>query len=89
MYTVQAFVRDLETAATAGGPADLIFTSSIAGSRVLERYQVYAGTKAYVSHLARQLRTELGPARVRVSAVEPGMVDTEFTDHVADATWPG
>ncbi|MEU8241119.1 SDR family oxidoreductase [Actinoplanes missouriensis] len=84
MNTIQAFVRDLEAAAAAGGPADLIFTSSIAATRILEKFQVYSGTKAYISHLARVLRTELGRKKIRVSAVEPGMVDTELPDHVDD-----
>ncbi|GAB7043938.1 MULTISPECIES: SDR family oxidoreductase [Catenuloplanes] len=84
MNTVQAFVHDLESAAAAGGSADLIFTSSIAATRVLEKFQVYSGTKAYLSHLARVLRTELGRKKVRVSAVEPGMVDTELPLHVTD-----
>ncbi|MGW2145561.1 SDR family oxidoreductase [Nonomuraea bangladeshensis] len=85
MYTIEAFVRDLESAAAEGKPADLIITSSIAATRVLEKFQVYSGTKAYLSQLTRLLRTELGRKKVRVSAVEPGMVDTELPDHVTDA----
>lgn len=59
-------------------------TSSIAATRILEKFQVYSGTKAYVSHLTRLLRTELGRKGIRVATVEPGMVDTELPDHVAD-----
>ncbi|MGY1846108.1 MULTISPECIES: SDR family oxidoreductase [unclassified Blastococcus] len=84
MNTIAAFVRDLEQAAVDGRPADLITTSSIAAVRVLERFQVYSGTKAYVTQLSRLLRTELGRKKVRVSTVEPGMVDTELPDHVTD-----
>ncbi|MGC9501936.1 SDR family oxidoreductase [Streptomyces sp. WG7] len=84
MNTVQAFVRGLEESAAAGDPADLIVTSSIAATRVLEKFSVYSGTKAYLSHLTRLLRTELGRKMVRVSTVEPGMVDTELPDHVTD-----
>jgi NADP-dependent 3-hydroxy acid dehydrogenase YdfG len=84
MNTIQAFVHSLEAAAAAGGPADLITTSSIAATRILEKFQVYSGTKAYVSHVTRLLRTELGRKRIRVSTVEPGMVDTELPDHVTD-----
>ncbi|WP_222193088.1 SDR family oxidoreductase [Modestobacter italicus] len=84
MNTIQAFVRDLERAAGEGRPADLITTSSIAATRVLEKFQVYSGTKAYISQLTRLLRTELGRKKVRVSTVEPGMVDTELPDHVTD-----
>lgn len=84
MNTIQAFVPSLEAAAAAGRPADLITTSSIAATRVLEKFQVYSGTKAYISHITRLLRTELGRKGIRVATVEPGMVDTELPDHVTD-----
>lgn len=84
MHTIEAFVRPLEAAAADGRPADLITTSSIAATRVLEKFSVYSGTKAYVSHITRLLRTELGRKGVRVATVEPGMVDTELPDHVTD-----
>ncbi|WP_432519279.1 SDR family oxidoreductase [Kineococcus sp. SYSU DK006] len=84
MNTIEVFVRSLEAAATEGRPADLITTSSIAATRVLEKFSVYSGTKAYISHLTRLLRTELGRKGVRVATVEPGMVDTELPDHVTD-----
>ncbi|TKV27402.1 SDR family oxidoreductase [Arthrobacter sp. NamB2] len=84
MNTIQAFVGSLEAAGTDGRPADLITTSSIAATRVLEKFQVYSGTKAYISHITRLLRTELGRKNVRVSTVEPGMVNTELPDHVTD-----
>ncbi|PRC42479.1 short-chain dehydrogenase [Mycobacterium sp. ITM-2017-0098] len=84
MNTIQAFVGALESAAGQGRPADLITTSSIAATRVLEKFQVYSGTKAFISHLTRLLRTELGRKNVRVATVEPGMVDTELPDHVTD-----
>ncbi|MFI2364074.1 SDR family oxidoreductase [Promicromonospora sp. NPDC019610] len=84
MHTIQAFLPGLEAAAAAGRTADLVTTSSIAATRILEKFQVYSGTKAYVSHITRLLRTELGRKNIRVSTVEPGMVDTELPDHVTD-----
>jgi len=84
MNTIGAFVPHLVAAAAAGGPADLVTTSSIAATRVLEKFSVYSGTKAYLSQLTRLLRVELGRKMVRVSTVEPGMVDTELPDHVTD-----
>ncbi|MFJ3404993.1 SDR family oxidoreductase [Promicromonospora sp. NPDC090134] len=84
MNTIQAFLPDLEAAAAAGRTTDLVTTSSIAATRILEKFQVYSGTKAYVSHITRLLRTELGRKNIRVSTVEPGMVDTELPDHVTD-----
>ncbi len=84
MNVIGAFLPHLTAAAEAGRPADLITTSSIAATRVLEKFSVYSGTKAYISHLTRLLRVELGPKNVRVATIEPGMVDTELPDHVTD-----
>ncbi|MBX9390420.1 SDR family oxidoreductase [Streptomonospora halotolerans] len=89
MNTVQAFVPSLEAAAAEGRSADLVLTSSIAAVRILEGFQVYSATKAYVTQLARLLRTELGRKTVRVAVVEPGMVDTELPDHVTDPAASG
>lgn len=71
-----------------GGAADLITTSSIAATRVLEKFSVYSGTKAYLSQLTRLLRVELGRKRVRVATVEPGMVDTELPNQSPTRTPP-
>lgn len=38
---------------------------------------VYAATKAAVDSITRTLAAELGPKKVRVNAVNPGMVETE------------
>lgn len=85
MNVIGAFVPHLVEAAAAGRPADLVSTSSIAATRVLEKFSVYSGTKAYISHLTRLLRVELGRKMVRVSTIEPGMVDTELPSHVTDS----
>ncbi|MFF2846420.1 SDR family oxidoreductase [Streptomyces sp. NPDC058001] len=84
MNVIAAFLPHLTDSAARGGPADLINTSSIAATRILEKFSVYSGTKAYISHLTRLLRVELGPKMVRVATIEPGMVDTELPDHVTD-----
>ncbi|MEV0388719.1 SDR family oxidoreductase [Nonomuraea sp. NPDC050643] len=84
MNVIGAFLPHLSAAAEAGRPADLITTSSIAATRILEKFSIYSGTKAYISHLTRLLRVELGPKNIRVATIEPGMVDTELPDHVTD-----
>jgi NADP-dependent 3-hydroxy acid dehydrogenase YdfG len=84
MNVIGAFLPHLTAAADAGRTADLITTSSIAATRILEKFSVYSGTKAYISHLTRLLRVELGPKNIRVATVEPGMVDTELPSHVTD-----
>ncbi|MER7790174.1 SDR family oxidoreductase [Streptomyces sp. NPDC097640] len=82
---IAAFTPQLVNAAAERGVADLVSTSSIAAQSVVPGFAVYAGTKAYVSHLSRNLRAELGAKKVRVSVIEPGLVDTELQNHVADA----
>ncbi|MET8002598.1 SDR family oxidoreductase [Nonomuraea glycinis] len=84
MNVIGAFLPQLSAAAEAGKPADLITTSSIAATRILEKFSIYSGTKAYISHLTRLLRVELGRKNIRVATIEPGMVDTELPDHVTD-----
>ncbi|OBG79941.1 short-chain dehydrogenase [Mycobacterium sp. E802] len=84
MNVIGAFVPQLVASAADGKPADLITTSSIAATRVLEKFSVYSGTKAYISQLTRLLRVELGRKNVRVATIEPGMVDTELPLHVTD-----
>ncbi|MFC8077631.1 SDR family oxidoreductase [Streptomyces sp. NPDC057307] len=84
MHVIGAFVPQLVRAAEERGVADLINTSSIAAQNIFQNFAVYTGTKAYVSHMSRNLRTELGPKNVRVSALEPGLVRTELQSHVTD-----
>ncbi|MFC0597450.1 SDR family oxidoreductase [Streptomyces palmae] len=84
MNAIGAFTPQLVKAAAERGVADLINTSSIAAQNIFPTFAVYSGTKAYVSHLSRHLRVELGAKNVRVSAIEPGIVGTELQSHVTD-----
>lgn len=84
MNVIAAFTPQLVASAAERGVADLINTSSIAAQNIFPTFAVYSGTKAYVTHLSRHLRTELGAKKVRVSALEPGIVGTELQSHVTD-----
>nr|WP_255512969.1 SDR family oxidoreductase [Kribbella sp. VKM Ac-2527] len=84
MNAIGAFVPQLIKAAEAKGVADLINTSSIGAQNIFPTFAVYTGSKAFVTHLSRTLRAELGAKFVRVSAIEPGIVGTELQDHVTD-----
>ncbi|RDI48557.1 SDR family oxidoreductase [Nocardia mexicana] len=84
MNAIGAFVPQLIAAAADKGVADLVNTSSIAAQNIFPNFAVYSGTKAYVTHLSRTLRAELGAKDVRVSAIEPGIVGTELQSHVTD-----
>jgi serine 3-dehydrogenase len=57
----------------------IVNISSIAGSYAYRGGNVYGGTKAFVSQFTQNLRSDLHGTGVRVSAVEPGMAETEFT----------
>lgn len=84
MNAVAAFTPQLVARAAETGVADLVNTSSIAAQNLYPNFAVYAATKAYVTHLSRHLRAELGPRNVRVAAIEPGIVATELQGHVTD-----
>lgn len=80
--TIGAFVDQLVESAQGGRPADLVNTSSIAAQNLFPEFAVYSASKAFVAHLSRHLRMELGSKGVRVADVAPGGVDTELIDHV-------
>lgn len=52
---------------------------SVAGSYPYTGGNVYAGTKAFVSQFSLGLRSDLHGTGVRVTSIEPGMAETEFT----------
>lgn len=57
----------------------IVNISSIAGSYAYRGGNVYGATKAFVTQFSQNLRTDLHGTGVRVSSVEPGMAETEFT----------
>ncbi len=66
----------------------LLLTSSVAGRRAL-RGSLYSATKHAVTAMAESARQELDETGVRVTSIEPGMVDTPFFDNrVSDALEP-
>ena len=59
----------------AGG--SVVNIGSVVGKLALPNATVYSATKAAVDSVTRTLSAELGPRKVRVNAVNPGMVVTE------------
>jgi 3-oxoacyl-[acyl-carrier protein] reductase len=55
----------------------IVNISSIASTLTPPNSAVYSGTKAAVDATTKVLAKELGPKKIRVNAVNPGMVDTE------------
>ena len=59
----------------AGG--SVINISSVVSTLGFPNAAVYSGTKGAVDALTRSLAKELGPRKIRVNAINPGMVETE------------
>ncbi|MEU5693785.1 SDR family oxidoreductase [Actinosynnema sp. NPDC020468] len=81
LNVTRVFTEDL-VAAGVDGPADLVNISSIGAHLTFPNYAVYTATKAAVTHLSANLRTEFGPLGVRVTTVEPGLTGTELGTHM-------
>lgn len=58
---------------------NIVNISSIASIARVPRTAVYSGTKGAVDAITRTLATELGPRKIRVNAINPGVVQTEGT----------
>ncbi|MBJ7522181.1 MAG: SDR family oxidoreductase [Solirubrobacteraceae bacterium] len=74
-YTIRATIDALRD--TKG---HLLLTSSVAGRRALPG-SLYSSTKHAVTAMAESARQELNDSGVRVTSIEPGMVDTPFFDN--------
>jgi NADP-dependent 3-hydroxy acid dehydrogenase YdfG len=62
------------------GTGHFVLTSSVAGRRPLAG-SLYSATKHAVTAMGHALRAELADTDIRVTLIEPGMVDTPFFDN--------
>lgn len=60
-----------------GGGGSIINISSITGPMPVDTASVYSATKAAVDAITVALSKELGPKKIRVNSLNPGMVETE------------
>jgi len=74
LLTTQEAVKHM---GAAGG--SIVNIGSVAGHAGFPGSAVYGATKAAVDLITRTLSIELGPRKIRVNAVNPGMVETEGT----------
>ena len=74
-YTIRATLPALKDSV-----GHLVLTSSVAGRRALPG-SLYSATKHAVTAMAESARQELNDSGVRVTSIEPGMVDTPFFDN--------
>ena len=58
----------------------IINLGSIAGKEVYPNGSVYCSSKFAVDAFTQGLRLDLNPLGIKVSAIHPGMVDTEFSE---------
>ena len=68
-----------------GGNGKIIVISSGAGKRGMARYAAYCSSKFALIGFTQSLAQELGPHRINVNAICPGLVDTERLDFIAAA----
>ncbi|UUR07206.1 SDR family NAD(P)-dependent oxidoreductase [Sphingomonas glaciei] len=57
----------------------IVNLSSVAGNYPYRGGAVYGGTKAFVRQFSLALRNDVAGTGVRVTSIEPGMAETEFT----------
>lgn len=57
---------------------DIVVLSSSVGKNISPFSSMYGGTKFAITSVAEAVRRELAPAGVRVSAIHPGVVKSEF-----------
>jgi len=74
-YTVRAALPALQESR-----GHVVITSSVAGRRVLPG-SFYSVTKHAVTAMAEAIRQDVNDTGIRVTSIEPGMVDTPFFDN--------
>ena len=57
----------------------VINLSSVVSQNAIPTASIYSATKAAVDSITRVLAAELGPRKIRVNAIAPGVVETEGT----------
>lgn len=62
-----------------GDSGSIVNISSIASTLAPPTTAVYSATKAAVDAITKSLGQELGPRKIRVNSINPGMIDTEGT----------
>ena len=62
-----------------GDGGSVINISSVVGVNPLPNAAVYSASKAAVDAVTKSLARELGPKKVRVNSINPGMIETEGT----------
>jgi len=75
VYTVRLLLPGL----IARGGGHVVTLGSVAGEFAYPGGSVYAASKAFVKHFALAIRSDLQGKNVRVTDIEPGLTETEFS----------
>uniref|UniRef100_A0A7R9UCN0 Ketoreductase domain-containing protein n=1 Tax=Pinguiococcus pyrenoidosus TaxID=172671 RepID=A0A7R9UCN0_9STRA len=75
LYTTKAVLPGM----VERGDGHIVNVGSVAGSYALPNAEVYCGSKAFVNHMSLAMRGDLVGKGVRVTSVEPGNTETEFS----------
>ena len=73
----------------------IINLGSLAGKEVYPKGNVYCGSKHAVDAISQGMRIDLNPYGIKVGAINPGLVETEFSkvrfkgDAIADTVYKG
>jgi len=65
---------------------NIINISSIVSTSRESEFSVYSGAKGAVDSITRSLAKELGPRKIRVNSINPGLIETEGTHAAGIAT---
>ena len=71
----------------ASRPGNIINVSSMTGVTALERLGVYGASKAGIHQYTRVMALEWADRNVRVNAIAPGWVETDFTTELFASRW--
>lgn len=71
--------RNIAPIMVKNGHGHIINIGSIAGKEVYANGNVYCATKHAVDALSKGMRIDLLPHNIKVTAINPGMVETEFS----------
>jgi NADP-dependent 3-hydroxy acid dehydrogenase YdfG len=80
LYATDAAIRVMKEQ----GSGHLVNISSLASRGTRPGLGVYSGTKMAVNGISESLRQELLEDNIRVTMVEPGVVQTELPEHITD-----
>ncbi len=75
LYTTRAVLPGM----VERGRGHIVNLGSVAGSYAYPGGNVYGGSKAFVNHFSLELRADLLGKGIRVTSIEPGLCETDFS----------